>query len=155
MNNQKFRMIYKYMIERGMITAENSSIEEQRQFLANHPELQKEIFDYCPSYIYFKVTESEPLGIKNIPLTENRSLAMDLKFYPNPGILNFIKAKRPVREDDMVIQKEFSRFFIHQDTGGAIKGPTRSDLYFGFGPEAELSANRLYTYGEQYFLIAK
>jgi membrane-bound lytic murein transglycosylase len=155
MNRHKFRMIYKYMLERGMITAENSSIDDQRQFLANHPELEKEVFEYCPSYIFFKVTETEPLGIKNIPLTEKRSLAMDLKFYPVAGILNFIKAKRPVRDNDMIIQKEFSRFFVHQDTGGAIKGPARSDLYFGFGPEAELTANRLQTYGEQYFLIAK
>jgi membrane-bound lytic murein transglycosylase A len=154
-NKQKFRMLYKYMIEKGMLVKGSAGIDNQKQYIKDHPEHEKEIMASCPSYIYFKITQDEPLGVKDIPLTENRSLASDYRIYKEYGILNFIQAKKPVRKNGKVELVPFSRFFINQDTGGAIKGNARSDLYFGFGKGAQTAANHLKQLGNQYFLIKK
>ena len=72
------------------------------------------------------------------------------------GVINFIKGKKPVIQNNRQVSKvAFSRFFLNQDTGGAIKGNARCDLYFGYGKDAELAANHVYGLGEQYFLILK
>ncbi len=154
-NKQKFQMLFKYMIASGMLSKGNAEIDNQRRYLEEHPEHEQEIMASSPSYIYFKVTQDEPLGVKNIPLTENRSLASDYRIYKEYGILNFIQAKKPIRKNGKVENVPFSRFFINQDTGGAIRGNARSDLYFGFGAEAQTAANNLKHLGNQYFLIKK
>jgi membrane-bound lytic murein transglycosylase A len=156
-NSQPFNMLYKYMRAEGMIVDGRSSIAHQRAYLDKHPEDVNRVLSSCPSYIFFKVTLDEPLGVQNMPLTENRSLATDYRIYKEYGLLNFIQAKKPTNLDgnDSVVLKKFSRFMINQDTGGAIRGNARSDLYFGFGKAAELAANHLKNLGNQYFLIKK
>ncbi len=156
-NGQKFKMLYHYMNAHGMLEEGKTSIAHQREYLENNPEDQKDVMSSCPSYIFFKVTTDEPLGVNNIPLTENRSLATDYRRYKEYGILNFIMGNLPhrVESTDEVILKPFSRFMINQDTGGAIRGNARSDLYFGFGKKAEFTANHLKNLGKQYFLIKK
>lgn len=156
-NSRPFKMIYHYLIEKGYLKPETASINNQRKFLNDHPEKQEEIFGVCPSYVYFKESAEEPVGLDNIPLTEGRSLAMDSKVYRSTGIINFVKTKKAshVDENGQVVKVPFSRFFIGQDTGGAIKGNARCDLYFGYGPQAELTAYNMNEMGEQYFLIKK
>jgi len=154
-NKKAFNMLYKYMLEAGMLSKnEIGSIKKQRAYFNSHPEHQREILNSCESYVYFKETKTEPLGVHNIPLTENRSMATDYRRLTEYGIINFITATNPqVGKENAA--PTFSRFFINQDTGGAIKGNARCDLYFGFGPEAELAANKIYGLGNQYFLILK
>ena len=154
-NKQKFNMLYKYMLANNMLVKGQASIANQRKYFVENPHRQREILKSCPSFIYFKVTKSEPLGVRNIPLTENRSLATDYRRMEEYGLINFVKYKKPLFENGKVEMIPFSRFFINQDTGGAIKGNARSDLYFGYGPSAELSANYIYGLGNQYFLILK
>ena len=156
-NSQSFNMLYKYMKAQGMIVDGKTSIAHQRAYLEKHPEDVRRVMASCPSYIFFKVTLDEPLGVQNIPLTENRSLATDYRTYKEYGLLNFIDAKKPTHLDlnGTVVMKTFSRFMINQDTGGAIRGNARSDLYFGFGKTAEFTANHLKNLGNQYFLIKK
>lgn len=160
-NKQSFRFIHKYMKERGYLT-NNLSIAAQRKFLADNPDKAREIFEYCPSYIYFKVTEDEPVGIDNIPLTEKRSMALDRKLYRVSGLLGFVSSKMPQQVagadslgPESIPTKDFSRFFVHQDTGGAIKGKARADLYAGFGAEAEFLANFFKYQGTMHFLLLK
>lgn len=157
-NKQSFRFIHKYMKERGYLT-NDLSIAAQRKFLKDNPDKAREIFEYCPSYIYFRVTEDEPVGIDNIPLTEKRSMALDRKLYKVSGLLGFVSSKMPQQVDnpasEVVPTKDFSRFFIHQDTGGAIKGKARADLYAGFGAEAEFLANFFKYQGTMHFLLLK
>jgi membrane-bound lytic murein transglycosylase A len=154
-NGLSFKMLYHYMLEQNMVQPGKASIADQRAYLEANPADQRRVFATCPSYIFFYESLKEPVGVQNIILTENRSLATDYRIYKEYGLLNFIQAKRPFREDGVVKMKNFSRFFINQDTGGAIRGNARSDLYFGFGPEAELTANTLKLLGNQYFLIKK
>ncbi len=156
-NSQSFKMIYHYLVQKGYLKPENASVPNQRKFLQENPDKEEEVFGSCPSYIYFQESKEEPYGLDNIPLTENRSLAMDSKIYKTRGLINFVKTKKAshVGSNGQVVKVPFSRFFIGQDTGGAIKGNARCDLYFGYGPLAELTAYNMNEMGEQYFLVKK
>jgi membrane-bound lytic murein transglycosylase len=68
-NTQPFQMIYKYMTARGYLSPGNAGIPGQRKFLEENPDKEEEIFGTCPSYVYFKESEEEPVGLDDIPLT--------------------------------------------------------------------------------------
>ncbi len=154
-NGQSFKMLYEYMLAQGMLKKGEATIAKQREYFVNHPEVQRDILKTCPSFIFFKITKDEPLGVHNMPLTENRSLATDYRRIKEYGIINYIRTKKPVITNGQVSKVDYSRFYINQDTGGAIKGNARCDLYFGYGDEAELAANHVYGLGEQIFIILK
>lgn len=156
-NSQSFQMIYKYMTQMGYLKPDNAGIPGQRKFLEENPDKEEEIFGTCPSYVYFKESSEEPVGLDNIPLTEGRSLAIDVRIFKTMGMINFVKTVKAshVDENGKVVKVPFSRFFVSQDTGGAIRGNARCDLYFGYGPLAELTAYNMNEQGEQYFLIKK
>lgn len=155
-NSLAFNMIYKYMVAKGYLRGD-ASVPAQRRFLEENPDKAEEIFASCPSYVYFKESDEEPVGLDNIPLTEMRSLALDSRIYKTTGLINFVKAVKPthVDENGKVVKAPFSRFFIAQDTGGAIRGNARADLYSGYGPMAELAAYNTNDMGEQFFLVKK
>ncbi len=154
-NKQSFQMLFKYMLAQGMLVKGKTSIAEQREYFVNHPGDQRDILNSCPSFIFFELTKKEPVGVQEMELTEKRSLATDYRRVKEYGIINFIKTKKPVFSNGNVSKIDFSRFFINQDTGGAIKGNARVDLYFGYGRKAELAANYVYGLGDQYYLILK
>jgi membrane-bound lytic murein transglycosylase A len=155
-NSHAFNMVYHYMQSKGYLNGD-ASIPAQRRFLEENPDKQEEVFASCPSYVYFKESNEEPIGLDHIPLTEGRSLAIDSRVYKTTGLINFVQAVKPsyVAANGKVVKTPFSRFFIAQDTGGAIRGNARCDLYSGYGPEAELAAYNTNDMGKQYFLIKK
>lgn len=156
-NSQSFKMIYHYLVAKGYLKPENATVPNQRKFLQENPHKEEEVFGSCPSYVYFKETAEEPVGLDNIPLTEGRSLAFDSTVYKTTGLITFVKTRKATHtnEQGQIVKEPFSRFFIAQDTGGAIKGNARCDLYMGYGPQAELAAYNMNEMGEQYFLIKK
>ena len=159
-NSNKLQFLVHYMLEKEMIDEDHRSIEDQRKYIEDHPEKRREIFDSNPSYVYFKLSpDHPPIGVADIPLTDMRSVALDKNKYRHSGLLSFVVADKPVKnESDVIVMKEFSRFMIHQDTGSKIIGANRADLYFGIGArgsESELAANNLNNFGEMYFLIKK
>jgi membrane-bound lytic murein transglycosylase A len=145
-NSKPLRFFSTLMKQHGWLTTDLSYDTQHRYFL-EHPEIHRILAAECPSYVYFKLTDEEPVGIDHVPLTEKRSLAYDPAFYPASGILNFIKIK--------IDGKTLTRFMLGQDIGGAIKGSARADLYFGFGEEARHAADTLGARGQQYFLIKR
>ena len=159
-NGQSWRFISHYMYDQGYIS--NKGIPAQRNFLKANPDKEAEIYATCPSYVFFKKTDRPPLGNDNVSLTDNRSIATDTNYYKFKGLLSFVEARRPVEksEEDMtgcgdIPFKDFSRFYLDQDTGGAIRGKARVDLYAGEGPYAELSAYNTKEVGNLYFLFLK
>ncbi len=150
-NRRAWRFISIYMRDQGYIS--DLSVESQKQFLRDNPHLQREIYEYCPSYVFFKVTETPPLGSDLVPLTDNRSIATDSRIYRFKGLLSFIEAQRPKVQN--IPFKPFSRFVIDQDTGGAIRGKARVDIYFGEGDYAQLAAYNTQHRGDLYFLMLK
>jgi membrane-bound lytic murein transglycosylase A len=153
-NGLPYRSIGKTLIDQGKIPRSEISMQAIRAYLKSHPEEQEAILSANPSYVFFKTELDGPLGNLNVPLTPGRSIAVDKKLFP-PAALMYIQAQKPVLTEAGQIGtwENFGRFALNQDTGGAIVGPGRADIFWGNGPYAELAAGHLQHRGEMYFLI--
>jgi membrane-bound lytic murein transglycosylase A len=155
-NGRPYRSIGSYMIEKGFLTREEMSMQAIRKYLSSNPHRTEEVLSSNPSYVFFREAEDGPRGSLGALLTPGRSVALDPKLFPK-GALGFISTRRPVVDDrgEITGWTEFSRFVLNQDSGGAIKGPGRADLFWGAGPYAELAAGHSKEDGELYILIKK
>jgi len=153
-NGRPYRSIGSLLIRKGKIPKEKMSMQSIRTYLKNNPSEVQNILNYNPSYIFFKTEEDGPLGSLNVKLTPGRSIATDRKAYPRSA-LAFIRTEKPLIDGNENIQgwTEFSRFVLNQDTGGAITGPGRADLYWGNGVYAEIAAGYMQHKGDIYFLV--
>ena len=110
---------------------------------APHPDEAQQVSAANRSYMFFRVTglsnEGEPVGAQGVPLTPGRSIAVDRQH--DYGTPFFIEANLPIESDKPV--SPFRRLMIAQDTGSAIVGPARADLYWGSGDEAGRIAGRI------------
>ena len=155
-NGRPYRSIGALLIEEQKITREEMSMQKIRAYLHEHPEEMAAVFNYNPSYVFFKLESEGPLGYINVLLTPGRSIALDRRIFP-PAALAFIQTDKPVVDSTGQIDSwtDFSRFVLNQDTGGAIRGPGRADLFWGNGPYAEIAAGHLKHMGKLYFLVLK
>ncbi len=155
-NGLGYRSIGRYMLDKGLLTREEMSMQAIRRYLSEHPEMIQEILNHNPSYIFFRPLKTGPVGNIGVPLTPGRSLALDSNCFPK-GALGFISCQKPILgpAGEITGWKAFSRFVVNQDTGGAIKGPGRADIFWGNGPYAEAAAGHLKHSGELYLLIQK
>ncbi|MCK5486372.1 MAG: MltA domain-containing protein [Desulfobacterales bacterium] len=155
-NGRPYRAIGALLIQEQIIPKEEMSMQKIRAYLHAHPEEMAAVFNYNPSYVFFKLESEGPLGYINVLLTPGRSIALDRRIFP-PAALAFIQTKKPVVDSAGQIDSwtDFSRFVLNQDTGGAIRGPGRADLFWGNGPYAEIAAGHLKHTGKLYFLILK
>ena len=127
-----------------------------RHYLSEHPEILEEVLNHNPSYVFFRFIENGPFGNIDVPLTPGRSVALDSRIFPK-GALCFISTEKPVinSSDEITDWTKFSRFVLNQDTGGAIKGAGRADVFWGSDSHAELAAGHMKHEGELYILIKK
>jgi membrane-bound lytic murein transglycosylase A len=154
-NGRQYKSIGKALIEKGAIAKENMSMPAIREYLRTHPDEVVSLLNQNPSYVFFRMDMGPSLGNINVPLTPDRSIATDSRLLPK-GALAFIETQKPVIESNAIKEwKPFTRFVLNQDTGGAIKGPGRVDLFWGQGADAELSAGYMQQEGKLYFLIRK
>jgi membrane-bound lytic murein transglycosylase A len=154
-NGRPYKSIGKHLIDTGAMTKETMSMQAIRQYLRTHPDKLAGVLNENPSYVFFRLDSGPSLGNINVPLTPGRSIATDSKLFPK-GALAFIASQKPVIENGAIKEwVPFTRFVLNQDTGGAIKGAGRADVFFGQGPEAELTAGNLQHEGELYFLMKK
>jgi membrane-bound lytic murein transglycosylase A len=155
-NGRPYRSIGRLLIDRGKIPQEEMSMQRLRGYLVDHQDEQNEIFAHNESYVFFRFLEEGPLGNLEVPLTPGRSIATDARLFPK-GALAFIITQMPVVDaaGQLVGWQSFARFVLNQDTGGAIRGPQRADLYFGTGFEAEAGAGYMNRPGKLYFLSLK
>ncbi len=155
-NGQPYRSIGKLLIDEEKIPLEQMSMQKIRSYLQEHPEEMDAVLNYNPSYVFFKIEPDGPLGNINVRLTPGRSIAVDRKIFP-PAALAFIETEKPLIDGTGQINgwTKCSRFALNQDTGGAIKGPGRADIFWGNGPYAEIAAGHLKNPGRLYFLILK
>jgi membrane-bound lytic murein transglycosylase A len=106
--------------------------------------------------VFFKTEDDGPLGSLNVKLTPGRSIALDRKIFPKAA-LAFIETKKPLIDGTGEIHtwKDYNRFVLNQDTGGAITGPGRADIFFGNGIYAEIAAGHMQHPGKLYFLVLR
>ena len=134
-NGHPYRSIGRYLMERGLITREEMSMQAIRRVLSERPEMVEEVLNYNPSYVFFRDLGQGPLlGNINTPVTPGRTLALDSRLFP-AGAIAWIRTQKPKVNDrgEIVSWENFSRFVLNQDKGSAIKGPGRVDLFCGFG----------------------
>jgi membrane-bound lytic murein transglycosylase A len=142
-NGYPFTAISRLLIERNLIPREQTSMQRVREWMAAHLDEAAKVRAANRSYVFFRVTglsnEGEPVGAQGVPLTPGRSIAVDrLHEYGTPF---FIEANLPIASAKPA--SSFRRLMIAQDTGSAIVGPARADLYWGSGDAAARIASRI------------
>jgi membrane-bound lytic murein transglycosylase A len=153
-NGRPYRSIGKLLLEQGKLNPGEATTPAIRHYLLTHPTEQKDLLFANPRYIFFQLISNEgPRGSVGVPLTPGRSLATDPRIYP-AGALGFMRAKRPIAgAGGQVSWKEFSRFVLFQDTGAAISGWRRADLFWG--ADAEDEAGLMAQEGDMFLVVKK
>jgi membrane-bound lytic murein transglycosylase A len=146
-NGKPYVPIGRLLLERGVLTRDNVSMQAIRDWIKANPEAGAALMDENPSYVFFReIIGDGPLGAQGVPLTAERSLAVDRDFVPL-GV--------PVWLDADLGGEKLQRLMVAQDTGGAIRGPVRGDVFWGFGPAAAAGAGTMKAVGEYYLLLPK
>jgi membrane-bound lytic murein transglycosylase A len=154
-NGRPYRSIGSLLIQEGAIAREAMSMQALRSWLAANPARCERVLDYNESYVFFRFLKGASEGSLGRPVTPGRSIATDARLFPKAG-LAFIHTERPVRLADGTVQwRPLSRFVLNQDTGGAIRGAGRVDVYWGPGPDAELAAGMMKQKGRLLFLVPR
>lgn len=155
-NGRPYRSIGGQLIDQGQIPPEQMSMQAIRAWLKANPEQRAALFNTNPSYVFFKEEAEGPLGSLSVKLTPGRSIATDYRIFP-AAALSFIEARKPLVDAEGRIHTwaDLRCFALNQDTGGAIRGPGRADLFWGNGRYAELAAGHMKHEGAMYFLVLK
>jgi len=154
-NGHPYTAIGKTLIELDELDREAVSMQTIRAWLNSNPDRRDEILNSNSSYIFFReLTEIDqdegPLGAQNVPLTPRRSLAVDLEYHAL-GAPVWLEVEIPGKTPDGT--ERLHGLFVAQDTGGAIRGPVRGDLFWGAGPQAEDIAGRMKHAGRMFVLV--
>jgi membrane-bound lytic murein transglycosylase A len=143
-NGYPYTPVGRILIDRGIIPKEQMSMQKIREWMEANPAAADEVRQQNRSYIFFREVplsdKDEAVGAQGVPLTPGRSIAVDksLHVYGTPF---FIQGELPI--DSATAKTPFHRLMIAQDTGSAITGPARADLYFGAGADAGKVSGRL------------
>ncbi len=148
--------IARLLVERGEGTPEDFTMKGLRRWLATHPDRRDALLKENRSYIFFReVTETAPddgpVGGAGLPLTAGRSLAVDPTHMPY-GALVFVAAGFPDWQDG---DRSFARLMVADDTGSAIKGTARGDIFTGSGKAAGEIAGEIRHAAEFTVLVPK
>ena len=155
-NGHPYRSIGKYMVQTGRISLKEASMETIRSYINNHPDERQKILFTNPSYIFFNWSNGYgATGNIGLELTPGRSIAADQSCFPAGG-LAFLKSRQPIVQSGKIVAwKPVHRFVLVQDTGSAIQGPGRVDLFWGAGNQAGVVAGSMKEAGALYFLLLR
>lgn len=153
-NGHPYTAIGRTLIARGALAPEEVTMQSIRVWLKSHPEAAAEVMNSNASYVFFaEQAIGDPVlgapGAQGVPLTPGRSLAVDRALYPL-GLPFWLDATVPAAGDG---EMPLHRLVVAQDTGGAIRGAVRGDLYWGFGDEAAARAGRMKHQGRFHLLL--
>jgi membrane-bound lytic murein transglycosylase A len=147
-NGRPYTSLGRVLVEQGKISRDDVSLQALKDYLRAHPDEQPSLMAANQRYIFFRAVVAGPIGSAGVPLTAGRSIAADPSVYP-PGGLVFLR----ITPRDGRPQPVVSRFALIQDTGVAITGPNRLDVFWGTGPTAEAIAGDMRNPGELYLLL--
>jgi membrane-bound lytic murein transglycosylase A len=152
-NGQPYKAIGRYLVQKGDLTVDQATAPGLRAWLAAHPKRLREVLNANPSVVFFREEsladpELGPKGALGVPLTAGRSVAVDPRNLPLGAPL-FLATTEPGS------QTPLQRLVLAQDTGGAIRGVVRADLFFGLGHEAGEQAGAMRQQGRLWLLWPK
>lgn len=151
-NNRPYTAIGTVLVEMGVMKKEDATWPAIRDWLKRNPQEAREIMRRNERYIFFKDTRtSAPIGAQGVPLTAQRSMAVDPTVTPY-GTPIWIDTRRPVYRKPGATES-YRRLMIAQDTGAAIKGPARGDVFYGAGAQAADWAGRMNSDGRAVVLV--
>lgn len=151
-NGHPYLSIGRLLVDRGEIQLEDVSLFSIRDWLHAHPDQSTALFDSNPSYVFFNLretTQNGAVGSLQVPLTAERSLAVDPETIPL-GLPVWLDTSLPGDK-----QAPYRRLVFAQDTGGAIKGHVRADLFWGHGERAEQMAGTMKQQGRLFVFLPK
>jgi len=142
-NNHPYFPIGRELVRRGAMTKEEVSLQSIAAWLRAHPDQAQSVMNLNPSYVFFKKTDTtQAIGGAGVGLTPTRSMAIDHYIYPY-GLPFWIETDNPA----------LARLMIGQDTGGAINGAIRGDVFWGEGIRAEQIAGQMNSDGKMWVLL--
>jgi membrane-bound lytic murein transglycosylase A len=149
-NGHPYVAIGRALVARGALARDNVSMRTIREWLAAHPGEADAVMDLNPSYVFFKeIAGDGPVGAQGIVLSAGRSLAVDPKFMPL-GVPLWLDIAEPAEPGGRL-----RRLVVAQDTGGAIRGPVRGDLFCGTGASAGERAGAMQQRGGYFVLLPR
>lgn len=159
-NGHPYTSIGKVIADEKLMNSDKVNMQTMKEFLEENPKIRDYVLNKNKSYVFFQFNKKEGIfGNIGLALTAKESVAMDNELLPK-GALAFIKTVVPKKiEGQKVVARSerepFEKFVMVQDTGGAIRGGGRVDIYFGEGDEALFYAGQTASKGEVYLLVAK
>lgn len=147
-NGQPYRSIGQEMVRRGSHTMDQVSAQEIRTWVRRNPSAGRELMNTNPSYVFFRkigdlASDQGPIGAMGRSITTQRSVAIDPAFTPLGAPVWIEKdGRNPLR-----------RLMMAQDTGGAIKGTQRADIFYGTGAKAGDAAGTVKDPGRMILLL--
>jgi membrane-bound lytic murein transglycosylase A len=150
-NGYPYQSIGRYLVELGELKLEQASMQGIKAWGRAHPERLQELLNHNPSYVFFRESKEQgdaPLGALGVPLAPGRSIAADARVVPL-GSPVFLATTMPDSSEPL------NRMMLAQDTGGAIRGAVRADMFWGFGAEAGKLAGRMRQKGAMWVLLPK
>ncbi|HLN11443.1 MAG TPA: MltA domain-containing protein [Xanthobacteraceae bacterium] len=155
-NGHTYVPVGRILIERNIIPRDEMSLERIRRWMQDHPDEARELRRTNQSYVFFRITglgdEGETIGGESVRLTPGRSIAVDVPRHTY-GTPFYIEADLPL--DSATAKIPFRRLMIAQDTGSAITGPARADIFFGAGDQAGRVAGRIRHSGRCIMLVPR
>jgi membrane-bound lytic murein transglycosylase A len=148
-NGYPYRSIGKWLVEHGELTLDKASMEGIKDWARSHPDRLPELLAANPSYVFFRILPNQdggPLGALGVPLTPERSVAVDPRALPL-GAPVWLATTRPNSAEPL------NRLVIAQDTGGAIRGNVRADFFWGFGNDAGKLAGAMKQQGRMWLML--
>jgi membrane-bound lytic murein transglycosylase A len=148
-NGHPYRSIGKWLVEKGELTLDKASMQGIKDWGRQNPARLPEMLNANPSYVFFRELPnhlSGPLGALGVPLTTERSIAVDPRGLPL-GAPVWLATTRPNSTEPL------NRLMLAQDTGGAIRGNVRADFFWGFGDEAGKQAGAMKQRGRMWVLL--
>ncbi len=155
-NGWPYTPVGRVLIDRNIIPKDEMSMQRIREWMEANPDQAKEVRRQNKSYVFFRITdlstEDEAVGGEGVPLAPGRSIAIDrsLHVYGTPF---FIAADLPITNERA--KTKFRRLVVAQDTGSAIVGTARADIYFGAGDDAARIAGRIRNPGRFVMLLPR
>lgn len=150
-NGQPYTAIGRELVAMGEMTREQVTWPAIKAWLATHPDQADALIDRNRRYVFFRELAGEgPIGAQGVPLAPGRSLAVDRAVVPL-GLPVYVATVVPGAAGPQA----WRRLMVAQDTGGAIKGPVRGDLFLGAGAAAADSAGRMNSAGDWWILVPR